>query len=138
MVACSGLIVLAASCGGDHPKPSAPPASAIETSVSASTPTPTPPASASRSTAVLAINANGLEEFPAAVFWMGATGEQPVLPSGYWELVVRDATGVRRTARAVQASGTSSVSLAGATETPPGDAGEADAAFTALATYVAT
>ena len=87
---------------------------------------------------MLAINANGVEEFPAAVFWMGAERQTPVLPSGYWQLVVRDAAGVHRTLHAVQASGTDPVPLGEATDTPPGDSGESDAAFTALATYIVT
>lgn len=87
---------------------------------------------------MLAINANGVEEFPAAVFWMGAEGQAPVLPSGYWQLIVRDAAGVHRTLGAVQASGTDPILLDEATDTPPGDSGEAGAAFTALATYIAT
>ncbi len=129
---------MAAACGGDGTTKGPPPASAVETSISASTPTPALDTTPEHSTAVLAINANGLEEFPAAVFWIGTSGQAPVLPSGYWNLVIRDAGGVRRTLHAVQASGTDPVLLEQATDTPPGDPGEADAAFTTLSTYIAT
>ena len=138
LVMLSGLVVMVAACGGDGAEQGQPPASAIETSISASTSTAATATSDATGTAVLAINANGIEEFPVAVLWMGGDGQAPALPSGYWNLVVRDAGGVRRTTHAVQTSGTDAVPLDQATETPPGDPGETDAAFSALATYVAT
>lgn len=85
---------------------------------------------------MIAINLNALEEFPVAILWAGEDGDAPIVQSGNWQLVVADADGVRRSARAQASTGTEALNLDAADETVPGDEGEAEEAFEVLARYV--
>jgi hypothetical protein len=123
-----------ASCGGGDGNTGPPPQSTIEPAAS-SEPAPTTTSGAG-GIAAIAINVNALEEFPIAVFWAGESNDAPTVPSGYWHLVVSDESGVRRTGDAVESNGSAPLDLGAADEQIPGDDGEAEAAFEALASYV--
>ena len=125
------------SCGDDGGgEPGPPPQSTLEpAATSVAGPTPVDDAGG---IAAIALNANGLEEFPVAVFWAGKDGDAPVLPSGYWYVIIVEDDDIRRTEEAIAVSGQDPFPLELATETIPGDAGEAAAAFEHLASYIMT
>lgn len=133
----SCILLTLTSCGDSGgSEPGLPPQSTLEP---ASTPIAAPTqAAAGDGVAVIALNANGLEEFPVAVFWTGEEGDGPMLPSGYWHVITSDDDGIRRTGEAVAVSGEDAFPLELATETIPGDGGEAGAAFEQLASYILT
>lgn len=117
------------SCGGGEDTPVATPPPEQTT---AAAPTSLP---LDDGVAIIAINANAMEEFPVAVFWAGSTGDSLTLPSGYWHLLVAEGDAVRRTADAIVSSGDEPLDLSAAEDDIPGEDGEVLAAFEALAAF---